>query len=140
MTSEFSIAVHALVFLDHKKTTVSSEVLSDNVCTNPARIRKIMAMLKKADIVMTKEGIDGGYFFHRNASEVTLEDVCRAVNMKIVCAGWKSGDVDKECLVSSGMGAVMDAIYENLDCLCKKKLAEITIEDVSKKIFREVLK
>ena len=43
MTSEFAIAVHALVFLNHKGETLSSDALADNVCTNPARVRKVMA-------------------------------------------------------------------------------------------------
>ena len=48
MTSEFSIAVHALVFLNHKGTVYSSEGLAENICTNAARIRKIMVKLKKS--------------------------------------------------------------------------------------------
>lgn len=55
MTSEFTIAVHALVFLNHKGTVFSSEGLAANVCTNAARIRKVMAKLKKADLVKTRE-------------------------------------------------------------------------------------
>ena len=50
MTSEFTIAVHALVFLNHKAQVYSSEGLAENVCTNAARIRKVMAKLKKADL------------------------------------------------------------------------------------------
>ena len=61
MTSEFSIAAHALVYLYHKDTTLSSEQLAENICTNPARVRKVMAQLKRAGLVATKEGIDGGY-------------------------------------------------------------------------------
>ena len=65
MTSEFAIAVHALVFLEHKGIVISSEELAKNVCTNPARIRKVMAKLKRADLIRTKEGTEGGYLFLR---------------------------------------------------------------------------
>ena len=74
MTSEFTIAVHALVFLNHKKESKSSEELAKNVCTHPARIRKVMARLKKAGLVKTKEGIDGGYSFDLDPGCVTLRD------------------------------------------------------------------
>ena len=80
MTSEFTIAVHALVFLSHKGTYYSSEGLADNVCTNAARIRKVMAKLKKADLIKTKEGADGGYFFHREAREVDLQMIADALD------------------------------------------------------------
>ena len=48
MDSIFSLAVHALVYLNHKDCTLSSEALAENICTNPARVRKVMAQLKKA--------------------------------------------------------------------------------------------
>ena len=51
MTSEFGIAVHAMVFLHHKGDMVSSEVLAENICTNPARVRKVMAQLERAGLV-----------------------------------------------------------------------------------------
>ncbi len=51
MTSEFTIAVHALVYLNHKAQLLSSEALAKNICTNPARVRKIMTKLKKAGFV-----------------------------------------------------------------------------------------
>ena len=47
MNSEFTIAVHALVFLNHKRESVSSDKLAANICTNPARVRKIMGKLRK---------------------------------------------------------------------------------------------
>ena len=43
MTAEFPVAVHALVYLLHTGDVTSSEKLSDNICTNPARVRKVMA-------------------------------------------------------------------------------------------------
>ena len=54
MTSEFAIAVHALVYLNHKQETLASEELAKNVCTNPARIRKVMAKLKKKNVSVIK--------------------------------------------------------------------------------------
>ena len=61
MTAEFTVAVHALVYLHHKNTVLSSEELAQNVCTNPARIRKVMAKLKKAGLVLAREGrVQGG--------------------------------------------------------------------------------
>ena len=54
MTSEFAIAVHALVYLNHKQETLASVELAKNVCTNPARIRKVMAKLKKKNAISCK--------------------------------------------------------------------------------------
>ena len=72
MTSEFGMAVHALTFLNHKGEIVSSEALAKNICTNPARVRKVMAKLKKAGLVDTKEGLEGGYLFSKDAQEIRI--------------------------------------------------------------------
>ena len=47
MKSDFIVAVHALVYLTHLGTLVSSDELARNICTNPVRVRKIMGKLKK---------------------------------------------------------------------------------------------
>lgn len=135
MTGEFSIAVHALVYLNHKKSTLSSELLAENVCTNPARIRKVMGKLKKAGLVTTKEGAEGGYLFERDPEKTNLRQICEALDTALVSAAWKSGNQDMECLVASGMGGIMDEICGELNGLCLGKLGQITIADIDKTIF-----
>ena len=56
MDSSFNLAVHALVCLSHSERSLSSEALAENICTNPTRVRRVQAVLKKAGIVETREG------------------------------------------------------------------------------------
>ena len=56
MNIDFCVAVHGLVYLKHKNDMVPSEELAKHICTNPARVRKVMARLKRAGLVQTKEG------------------------------------------------------------------------------------
>lgn len=136
MTGEFSLAIHALVFLSrHKGATQSSETLADNICTNPARVRKVLSGLKKAGLVSTKEGADGGYALVRSAGEITLRQVADAVEARFVSASWRSGDMDKDCLIASGMAGVMDGLYAELDGLCKARLDGLTVADIEGRIF-----
>lgn len=135
MTSEFTIAVHALVFLNHKAAVYSSEDLAGNVCTNAARIRKVMAKLKKAGLVKTKEGVDGGYLFHRDSQDINLAMVAEALGTPFVTVSWKSGNPHMKCLISSGMAGVMDELYSDLDKCCKDRLSLITIACLDEKIF-----
>lgn len=135
MTGEFSIAVHALVFLNHKASTLSSEQLAENICTHPVRVRKVMARLKKAGLVKTREGAEGGYLFDLDPRSVTLGAVCRALDVRLVAPAWRPGDMDMDCLVASGMGDIMDRIYGRLDRMCREKLEEITIYDIDRNIF-----
>ena len=58
MNGLFCVAVHALIYLDKRGCLLSSEELAANICTNPARVRKVMAKLKKAGLVTTRTGTD----------------------------------------------------------------------------------
>lgn len=135
MTSEFTVAIHGLVFLHHRGETVSSEVLAKNICTNPARVRKVMAKLKKAGLVDPKEGAVGGYQFSGQPDRVTLASIADALGERFVCSSWHSGGQDLPCLVASGMADVMDGLYGELDALCRQRLSDITLADIEKKIF-----
>lgn len=137
MTSEFAVAVHGLAYLNQRKTTTSSEELAANVCTNPARVRKVMAKLKKAGMIATKEGLEGGYLFIKDPSSVNLKQVCDALEVTFVSSSWKSGNQNMPCMVSSGMSGVMDEIYDDLNELCRIRMEEITIRDIQEKLIRK---
>ena len=69
MNSDFCVAVHALVYLNRRGCVLSSEELARNICTNPARVRKVLARMKKDGLVETKEGSSGGgYRFAKGAA------------------------------------------------------------------------
>ena len=135
MTSDYCVAVHALVYLNHKAKVLSSEELAENICTNPARVRKVMAKLKKAGFVKTKEGSEGGYLFDQDADQVTLDQIAQALEIRFVGSAWKSGDTDMKCLVASGMAGLMDEIFDDLNEQCRKWLKEITIGTLDHRIF-----
>ena len=84
MTGEFAVGVHAAVFLSRKKGVHSSEEIAERVGTNPARVRKILAGLKRAGLVETKEGSDGGYMFCLDAEAVDLKMVADALGVTFV--------------------------------------------------------
>ena len=113
MDSSFNLAVHALVCLSHSGHSLSSETLAENICTNPTRVRRVLAGLKKAGMVETREGLDGGYRLTADPATLTLRQVAEAVNTRFVDCAWHSGDIDRDCAICSGMAGVMDALYRN---------------------------
>ena len=127
MTSEFAIAVHALVFLDRSNATIASEKLADNVCTNPVCIRRVMGKLKKAGLIETREGMGGGYRIAKVNSDITLRQISDALENTLVKASWRSGNPDKKCLVASGMSVVMNRS-------CNDYLERITIQKVEERL------
>ena len=135
MDSSFNLAVHALVCLSHSGRSLSSEALSENICTNPTRVRRVQAVLKKAGIVETREGLDGGYRLTADPAMLTLRQVAEAVNTRFVDCAWHSGDIDRDCAICSGMAGVMDALYRQMDEQCAAYLSRLTVADIEKELF-----
>lgn len=135
MTAEYSIAVHGLVFLLHKDRIVTSEELAVNICTNPAKVRKVMAKLKQGGLVSSSEGKGSGYHSVEHAADITLYQVLDVLGERMVTSSWHSGNVDMECLIASGMSAVMDGIYQDMNGICQEYLSKITIGAIQEKIF-----
>lgn len=131
MNGLFCVAAHALVYLDKRGCMLSSEELAANICTNPARVRKVMAKLKKAGLVATKAGNDGGYHLLCAPNEVTLEQIADALEVRFVEPAWHSGaGVDCGCLVASGMAGVMDGLFDDLDRRCRERLSQLSLADL----------
>jgi len=136
MKSDFSLAVHALVYLNHRAEVVSSEELSVNICTHPARVRRVMAKLRGAGFVKTKEGsVGGGYQFISDPARLSLNEVAKALDIRFVETSWQSGSSDMDCQIASGMAGIMDDIFDDLNQRCAERLSEITIADIDRKIF-----
>ena len=109
--------------------------MAENICTNAARVRKVMRPLAAAGLAATKEGAEGGYALAQPAADITLSTVAEATGTTFVDANWKPGDIHEECLVSSSMGTVMDGIYDGLNRTCLEQLAHTTIHDITEQIF-----
>jgi Rrf2 family protein len=136
MNGEFIIAVHVLAYLaNHLQRNISSEELSRSACTNPARIRKVMSELRQAGLVETRSGSEGGYLLKVPQEKISLLQVLHAVGAQVVKPGWRIDHPDKNCLISTGMGAVMDNLAADLDAACCQKLQQQTISDISAQLF-----
>lgn len=135
MNSDFTVAVHALVCLAHSGKVLSSEELAENICTNPARVRRVTARLKKAGLLETREGSEGGCRFAGDAAQTDLARVAAALDVTFVEAAWHSGDRERDCPICAGMSELMDHLFTDLDGLCKQRLSRITIADLERSLF-----
>lgn len=92
MNSEFTIAVHCLLFLGIREGRIAnSEDIAESVSTHPARVRKVLSVLRKHRYVMTKEGAHGGYMLNSKPEEVRLGDLYRLFALGSFGPHWRSG-------------------------------------------------
>jgi Rrf2 family protein len=135
VNSDFTIAVHSLVYLAYLPDHMArSESIATNVCTNAARIRKIMSCLRNHGFVKTKEGVGGGYILYCDPQEVSLADIYRTVSRGSLKPNWCTGDPEQNCIVSSNTQVVMDQIFNEAELYFEKYLENITLSSVLERI------
>lgn len=135
MNSEFSIAVHSLVLLAHKSDRMAnSEIIAENVCTHPARVRKVLGILRKHGFVSTREGIGGGYMLSCDPETTNLAQVYRAVCSGTLKPGWCSGDPETGCMIASNVQEVLDGMFHEAEQHLEKYWEKWTLSDVLRDI------
>lgn len=131
MNSEFIMAVHCMLFLFTCGDSVTnSEQIACSVSTNPARVRKVLASLRKQNYVSTKEGAGGGYQLSVSLEEVTLGDLYRLFARGSLQRGWCSGSEKSPCLVSSNIHSVMELILSGGEERLEAYFGEIKLSEV----------
>lgn len=80
ISSRYPIAVHIVSFIAGVPKECTGDFIAESVNSNPAIVRKMMAMLKRADLIEIRRGV-GGAYLKRPAEEITLLDVYRAVDV-----------------------------------------------------------
>lgn len=131
MNSNFTIAVHSLVYLAYLPGHMaSSEAIALNVATNPVRIRKVMSALRYEGLVKTKEGVRGGYMLGEDPGKITLGHVYEAISRGALQPDWQTGDPKCECPVSSNTQSVMDLIFKEAEDSYASFLHQFTVASV----------
>ena len=74
MDTKFSIALHILAYIEETDNTVTSELLAKSVGTNASHIRKILVLLKNADIIESQQG-KKGIVLKVKADELSLDKI-----------------------------------------------------------------
>jgi DNA-binding IscR family transcriptional regulator len=93
----------------------TSDMIAHNVCTHPARVRKVMALLRKQGYVAAKEGLGGGFILNCDPNQVTLAEIYRLTSMGSVKPNWCSGDTEQDCMIACNMASVMDHIFSGAE-------------------------
>jgi Rrf2 family protein len=77
-TGWFRIAVQSLVLLAETDGLCKSATIAQEIKAHATFLRRVLVSLVQAQIVVAREGRDGGYRLARPAESITLADVYRA--------------------------------------------------------------
>jgi len=130
--TQFSIAVHALAGLAYrcKQETISAD-LARSVNTSASFVRRVLAKLSKAGLVRTATGKHGSSRLARDAKEISLRDIYRAVGAPKVFAIHAYAEL-KACPVSCHIKEALTQAQGKAQKALEASLAKISLADVLK--------
>jgi Rrf2 family protein len=125
--SRYTVAIHILTLLAHVgDERLTSEYIAGSVNTNPVVIRRILASLRRANLVVSQGGSGGGWKMTKPARGITLRDVYRAVD---------DGDLfpmhtkapNPKCPVGRNIQEALSEHYQEAQLALEKELERTTI-------------
>ncbi|AZI26081.1 Rrf2 family transcriptional regulator [Pedobacter sp. G11] len=128
-SSRFSISLHILTLLDDAKgMLVSSEYLAGSININPVLVRKEIMNLRKHGFVDSKEGKGGGSFLAKNAQDINLGEVYKAVNNNNIL-GQSKNQPNPKCPIGKQINQHLNTLYSDAEKALIENLSNQTLAD-----------
>lgn len=138
--SKMTLAVHVLTWIAFDRRGTDDEVgtsqrIATSVNTNPVVIRRCLGDLREAHLVESSR--NRGWTLSRDASEITLHDVYRAVGGDVFAM--HTSPPDHECHVGYGIQPVLMRAYERATSALCESLAQTTVADILRDTLAEAM-
>ncbi|RKD13199.1 Rrf2 family transcriptional regulator [Pelobium manganitolerans] len=129
----FAIATHILVLLcKNERELLSSDYIASSININPVLVRKEISVLKKAGVVSSKEGKNGGCYLAKKASDINLGFIFKLVFPKSILSLAKNTPNPK-CPVGKKINGHLENLYSEAEQAMLQKLSNINLKDFCKK-------
>lgn len=129
MDTKFSVAVHVLILISESPNPMNSDQMAGSVGTNASYIRKILALLKKAEIVDGHRGISG-YSLTVAPDQLTMLQIYQAVmeESKIHLLDIHQNSSD-QCIVGRHIRPALTGMFTDIEDAFTRSLAGKTLSD-----------
>lgn len=127
MDTKFSVAVHVLILISESPHPINSEKMARSVGTNASYIRKVLGLLKKADIISSHRGITG-FSLRIPPERLTLLQVYQAVMEGFKCHLLDiHQNASDQCIVGRHIKPVLTSMFEQAENAFTQALSEQTL-------------
>src|SRR5262245_16808339 len=130
VNTQFSIAVHLMAGLAYRgDRETTSTFLAASVNTSPSFVRRTLAKLSKANLVVTSTGKSGACRLAGKPSKITLLDIYRAVEAPKAFAihTYAKREV---CPVSCNIKAALEGALAKTQAAMEAALGKITLAEI----------
>lgn len=138
MDTKFSVAIHVLILVSESPVPINSDQMAESVGTNASYIRKILALLKKAEIVDGHRGISG-YSLTVAPHQLTLLRIYQAVTdeREIHLLDIHQNPND-QCIVGHHIKPVLTDMFADIEADFARSLAGKTLADCISDIRKRI--
>lgn len=135
MDTKFSIALHILVYIKETENIVTSDLLAKSVGTNASYIRKIITLLKGADIIESQQG-KKGISLKTPQERLTLDQVYYAVypDKELLHIHDTS---NQECPVGDNIREALLPIFEESERQLISSLSKVTLKSLIEDMYKK---
>ncbi len=125
MDTRFSVAVHVLILISESPVPINSETMAGSVGTNASYVRKILGLLKKANIVSSHRGVPG-FSLSVPPEQLTLLRIYQAVTEEPHLLDIHQNASD-QCVVGRHIRPVLTGMFEQAESAFTRALSEQTL-------------
>nr|WP_272214606.1 Rrf2 family transcriptional regulator [Marinicella sp. W31]MDC2880232.1 Rrf2 family transcriptional regulator [Marinicella sp. W31] len=122
--------LHVLIHLDRHVERATSDQIAGMISTNPVVVRRMMAGLRKKEILISEKGHGGGWQLARPLNAISLRDVYQAIGSPPLF-NIGSGADPTDCLVEKAVDARLDLAMQEAERKLLKQFSEISVEDLA---------
>ncbi|MHC3377649.1 Rrf2 family transcriptional regulator [Ligilactobacillus equi] len=136
MDTKFSVALHILTMISESQEVLSSKALATSVGTNASYIRKVIALLKNAGLLVSHQG-KSGYQLTKEPAEMSLLEIYYATqDVDHVHLFQIHQNTNLECPVGKHIQGAVAPIFGDLEVQLSQKLAAQTLKNVIDNLYQ----
>lgn len=133
--SRYAVSVHILTLLALAlDEPLTSEYIAASVNTHPAFIRRLLGVLRRAHLVRSQSGTNGGWLLIRDATRITLRDVYEATKEQTLFPLHHSSP-NPSCAVGKHIQAVLEETTNEAEEALTDALAQTSIATMLQRVL-----
>lgn len=122
---------HGLIHMSYHQGAATSDTLAKMFDTNPVVVRRMMASLRKNNMVKSQKGHGGGWLLTKKIKDITLLEIYEALGDTNLMSISMAKETPK-CLVEQAVNEALEKSIKEAKTLLYKRFQQISLADIAK--------
>jgi len=128
-STKFTVSIHIMSMIALSEgVPITSDYIAGSINTNPALVRRLMSLLKKANLITSQTRL-GATGLAKHSDAITLKDIFDAVEKKRTLFAIHE-DTNQNCPVGAQIGKVLEKVNFQVQSQVEKELSSFTLSDI----------